>query len=74
MSRRPPPKAGFQFLSPEDRKKIAAAGGRIAHARGRAHRWTVAEARAAGKKGGRTRGEQLRKKKVKVEEPGENAV
>lgn len=38
-----------------DRKKqrqIASKGGKAAHAKGRAHEWTVEEAREAGRKGG----------------------
>jgi len=43
---------GFASLDPERRREIASKGGRVAHARGLAHQWTSAEARAAGKKGG----------------------
>lgn len=43
---------GFASMDPEKRRKICSMGGRAAHARGTAHTWTSAEARAAGKKGG----------------------
>jgi len=40
---------------------ISAEGGRTAHALGKAHRFTSAEAREAGKKGGARSGEKRRK-------------
>lgn len=43
---------GFARLSPEQRKAIASAGGKAAHAQGTAHRWTAEEASEAGRKGG----------------------
>ena len=43
---------GFASMSPEKQRAIAAMGGRQAHANGSAHRFTSAEARAAGVKGG----------------------
>lgn len=43
---------GFASLDPDRVREIARAGGRAAHAKGRAHRFTTDEARAAGKKGG----------------------
>lgn len=43
---------GFAAISPERRAEIASKGGRAAHARGTAHRFTAEEASAAGKKGG----------------------
>jgi hypothetical protein len=45
---------GFAVLSPEERGRIAAMGGRAAHKKGTAHEWTAEEARAAGRKGGST--------------------
>lgn len=39
-------------MSKERQREIAAKGGRSAHAMGKAHQWTSAEARLAGKKGG----------------------
>jgi len=38
------------------RREIARKGGQAAHARGTAHEFTPAEARAAGRKGGAARG------------------
>ena len=45
-------KRGFAALSPERRAEISRQGGKAAHARGTAHKWTEEEARAAGRKGG----------------------
>ncbi len=48
---------GFALLTPERRAEIAAAGGRTAHAKGAAHRWTSDEARkAAASRGDRKKG------------------
>lgn len=47
-----PKKRGFASLTPEKRREIASLGGRAAHAKGVAHRFTPAEAREAGRKGG----------------------
>lgn len=43
---------GFAVISPELRREIASKGGKAAHAVGRAHEFTSAEAREAGRKGG----------------------
>ena len=43
---------GFAAMDPEYQRKIAREGGRIAHERGVAHKWTSEEAREAGRKGG----------------------
>jgi general stress protein YciG len=43
---------GFAAMSPERQREIAQSGGRVAHQRGVAHKWTSEEARLAGKKGG----------------------
>ncbi len=43
---------GFAGMDPERQREIARLGGRTAHARQRAHRFTSDEARAAGRKGG----------------------
>ena len=45
-------KRGFASMSPDYQRQIAREGGRIAHERGVAHKWTSAEAREAGRKGG----------------------
>jgi hypothetical protein len=43
---------GFASMDPEKQRHIASKGGKAAHAKGRAHQWTVEEAREAGRKGG----------------------
>lgn len=43
---------GFAAMDPEYQRRIAREGGRIAHERGVAHKWTSEEAREAGRKGG----------------------
>jgi len=43
---------GFASMDPGKQKEIASKGGRAAHAQGRAHEFTAAEARTAGQKGG----------------------
>jgi general stress protein YciG len=44
---------GFAAMDPEKRRAVASKGGIAAHAKGTAHRFTSAEASAAGRKGGR---------------------
>jgi len=51
MSNKP---RGLAALSPEKRREIASKGGKAAHEYGKAHTFTPAEARAAGRKGGLT--------------------
>ena len=60
---------GFAAMSLEDRRAIAANGGRRSHQLGRAHRWTREEARAAGKKGGSI--SRRRPREVDLEQEGE---
>ena len=43
---------GFASMDPGKQRLIASKGGKAAHAKGRAHEWTVEEAREAGRKGG----------------------
>jgi general stress protein YciG len=45
-------KRGFASMDPEKQREIASRGGRAAHAKGTAHRFTPEEARVAGRKGG----------------------
>lgn len=45
-------KRGFAMMKKEQQRKLAARGGRNAHALGKAHEWTSEEARAAGIKAG----------------------
>jgi general stress protein YciG len=44
----------------EKQRTIASKGGRAAHAKGTAHEWSSEEARAAGRKGGESRGSRNR--------------
>jgi uncharacterized protein len=44
---------GFAAMSPERRSAVSSAGGKAAHAKGTAHKWTTDEAREAGRKGGK---------------------
>ena len=46
---------GFASMSPEKQRQIASSGGKSAHAKGTAHKWTSEEAQAAGRKGGKAR-------------------
>jgi len=43
---------GFASMDRAKQREIASKGGKAAHAKGRAHEWTVDEAREAGRKGG----------------------
>ena len=43
---------GFALIDKASRRAMAGKGGRTAHQRGTAHRWTPEEAREAGRKGG----------------------
>lgn len=60
---------GFAAMDPARQRELASRGGQAAHAKGRGHEWTQAEARAAGARGGKVsrggRGKLL---------PGEPAV
>jgi len=44
---------GFASMEPEKLRAIASKGGKAAHAKGSAHRFTSEEAKEAGRKGGR---------------------
>lgn len=44
---------GFRAMPAETQRRIAAMGGRAAHAVGAAHEWSSEEARAAGSTGGK---------------------
>ena len=43
---------GFARLSPEERKRVAAMGGKTSHGKGTAHKFTSEQGAEAGKKGG----------------------
>lgn len=45
---------GFASMDPTEQRRIASEGGKASHASGQGHKWTVEEARAAGRKGGLT--------------------
>ena len=47
-------RVGFAGMDPERQREIAGRGGRAAHERGSAHKFTSEEASAAGKRGGAT--------------------
>lgn len=51
---------GFAAMTAEQRQRIAAMGGRAAHALGTAHKFTSEEAREAGHKGGSARARQAK--------------
>jgi general stress protein YciG len=51
---------GFAVMSPERQRQIASMGGRTAHEKGTAHRYTSEEAREAGRKGGAARAARKR--------------
>lgn len=57
-------KTGFALLKRDELLRVAASGGRQAHKLKKAHRWTVAEARAAGRKGGLARVASVRRKRL----------
>lgn len=46
---------GFASMDKNKQRMIASKGGRAAHAKGTAHKWTPEEARKAGQRGGRAR-------------------
>lgn len=52
-------KQGFAAITPERRREIASMGGRAAHSKGTAHKWTSDSAREAGRKGGSTRAKNM---------------
>ena len=47
---------GFASMDPNKQREIASKGGKAAHSSGHAHQFTPEEARAAGRKGGESRG------------------
>jgi hypothetical protein len=47
-------KRGFAEMTPDQLRAISSIGGKAAHAKGTAHRFTVAEAKVAGSKGGKS--------------------
>ena len=63
---------GFAAMDPEQRRAIASLGGQAAHDRGQTHKFTSAEARQAGKKGGWVVS-QDRKRMARIGRKGGNA-
>jgi general stress protein YciG len=57
---------GFASLPPDVRRDLASKGGREAHRRGTAHRWSREAARVAGKKGGQAGGNGQRRPRSTV--------
>jgi general stress protein YciG len=53
------PPRGFAALTPERRRELAHMGGLAS--KGKGHRWTIEQARAAGQKGGRAHAERRRR-------------
>lgn len=49
-------------MKPEKQRQIASKGGRAAHRSGRAHEFTSEEAREAGRKGGKARSRNARRR------------
>lgn len=53
-------KRGFASMDMDKQRSIASKGGKAAHIKGTAHEWSSEEARAAGRKGGESRGSRTR--------------
>lgn len=51
---------GFASMDPAKQKMIASKGGKAAHAKGKAHKWTSEEAKRAGHRGGLARQQSSR--------------
>lgn len=64
---------GFAGMNPARQREIASKGGRAAHLKGTAHQWTSAEARDAGKAGGRISRGSRGRLPVTTEVPGGEA-
>ena len=52
MVKPPKRKGGFAVLDPAKHRELSSKGDKSAHAKGKAHRWSIEEAKAAGRKGG----------------------
>jgi general stress protein YciG len=59
-------RSGFASMPPDQRKAAASKGGKLAHAKGVAYEWTPAEAREAGKLGGKVSAERRWGKKAEA--------
>lgn len=47
----PQKRKGFASMTPERRREVASRGGKEAHRKGTAHKWTAETAQLAGRKG-----------------------
>jgi hypothetical protein len=56
-------KRGFALMDPAKRAEISSRGGKSAHAKGSAHQFTSAEAKAAGSLGGKATKKKKRQQK-----------
>ncbi len=64
---------GFASMTRDKQREIASKGGKAAHAKGRAHEWTSAEARVAGRMGG-LKSHRLRKERAIPHGAGSDAA
>ncbi len=53
---------GFASMDSNKQRSIASKGGKAAHAKGTAHKWSSEEAKMAGRKGGLSRQKKNKKK------------
>ena len=53
---------GFASMDSEKQRSIASKGGKAAHAKGTAHKWSSEEAKMAGRKGGLSRQKKNKRK------------
>ena len=53
---------GFASMDSEKQRSIASKGGKAAHAKGTAHKWSSEEAKMAGRKGGLSRQKKNKKR------------
>ena len=71
----PHSKGSLASMTPEERRRISSLGGKAAHAKGTAHRWSRDEARAMGRIGGlMNRGVCKRKKQLAPQQPAPSWV
>ncbi len=53
---------GFASMDSDKQRSIASKGGKAAHAKGTAHKWSSEEAKMAGRKGGLSRQKKNKRK------------
>jgi general stress protein YciG len=61
---------GLKGSNPQQHVERSSKGGKAVHAQGRAHEWTLEEAREAGRKGGLARAERMRSRREPPLPPG----